>query len=444
MPAEIMEKINKFKINGLDFIDESKRYYPNGELAAHIIGFAGIDNEGLEGVEMHYNKVLKGELGLTRLLRDARQRDLLIEKSFIAPHDGLQLVLTIDETIQYIAERALEKAMIKNNAQAATIIVMDVKTGEILALANRPTYNLENFSISNPESRINRAISLIYEPGSVFKIVTASAMFEENAFKETDKLYCENGAYKVGNHILHDHVSHGTLTVKEVFEQSSNICVTKIAQRLGPETIYQYARKFRFGMKTNVDLKGEIAGMLKTPAQWSKTSIGAIPIGQEVTVTPLQLACAVSAIANNGVYMKPFVVKYIKDNQDQVIKAADPQEVERVISPQTAARVKELLVGVVENGTGQKAKIKGMRVAGKTGTAQKVIGGTYSHDHFMATFMGFAPADNPRLAVVVVLDDPHPAHFGGTVSAPAFKEVVENSLRYLQSSEAPPILTLKK
>lgn len=436
LPLDEAERIKKLNINGLDFIDETKRYYPNGSLAAHLIGFAGIDNTGLEGMELFYNDYLKGQPGWSRILRDARLRELMIGNTFLPPRDGFNIVLTIDETIQYIAEHALEKAYKKYHAKAASIIVMDVRTGEILALANQPTYKIENFSSSLPESRINRAVCFTYEPGSVFKIVTAAAALEGNYFSEKDKIFCENGAYRVANHTLHDHHSHGTLTFREVFEQSSNIGVTKIAQKIGANTIYQYGRKFHFGMKTHIDLPGEVTGVLKPPQAWSKTSIGAIPIGQEVTVTQIQLLCAIAAIANDGVSMRPFVVKYIKDSHDEIIKSFEPEIVERVISSDTAKRLTDILAGVVENGTGKLAQIKGIKVAGKTGTAQKVINGIYSHSNFYATFFGFAPAGNPRIAAIVVVDDPHPSYFGGTVAGPVFKEVVENTLKYLESSES--------
>lgn len=433
--VEEVEKIKALNIKGLNFINETKRYYPNGSLAAHLVGFAGLDNTGLEGIELFYNDYLKGQPGWSRILRDARLRELMIGNTFVPPRDGFDVVLTIDETIQYLAEHALEKAYKKYHAKAASIIVMDIHTGEILALANQPTYKMENFSSSLPESRINRAICFTYEPGSVFKIVTAAAALEGNYFSEKDKIFCENGAYRVANHTLHDHSSHGTLSFKEVFEQSSNIGVTKIAQKMGAQAVYDYARKFRFGVKTNIDIGGEVNGTLKPPRLWSKTSIGAIPIGQEVTVTQIQLLCAISAIANDGVYMRPFVVKYIKDSQGEVIKSFDPEIVERVINSDTAKRLTNILVGVVDNGTAKLAQIKGMKVAGKTGTAQKVVNGIYSHSNFYATFYGFAPADRPRVAVIVVVDDPHPSYFGGTVCAPVFKEVVENTLKYLKTSE---------
>ncbi len=434
LPMNTVKAIKKLKIKGIGFIDETKRYYPNGDLAAHVIGFAGIDGEGLEGIELFYDKYLRGEKGLAQILRDARQRDLMIERSYIPARDGMSLVLTIDETIQYLAEQALDKAYRKNNALSGSIIVMNVKTGEILALANRPTYSLTHAADSPIENRTNRAVTFMYEPGSVFKIVTATAALEEKAFTETDQIYCENGEYKVANHILHDHGKHGTLTFREVFEVSSNIGVTKIAQKLGPEMIYKYGQRFRFGLKTGIDLKGEISGLFKNPSRWSKTSIGAVPIGHEMGATPIQLVSAIAAVANNGVYMKPYVVKEIRDSNNEVVKSFQPQAVDRIMSEDVAHRVNEILVGVVESGTGKKAMIEGMRVAGKTGTAQKVINGLYSHDKYYATFFGYAPADDPVLAAVIVFDDPHPSYFGGTVAAPVFKEVIEDSLKYLKNS----------
>ena len=432
LPIETTAKIKALKLAGLDFIKESKRYYPNASLAAHIIGFADIDNKGLEGLERTNDKYLKGEMGWSQILRDAKQRELLIEKSYVAPRNGFDLTLTIDETIQYIAERALNRGMEQHHAKSATIIVMDPRTGEILALANRPTYDLSQVAESSIESRTNRALAYVYEPGSVFKIVTASAALEEKVFTETDKFFCENGSFRVGNHTLHDHHSHGTLTFSEVFEESSNIGVTKIAMKLGADKVYEYADRFRFGKLTGINLAGEVRGMLKTPSVWSKTSIGAIPIGQEVTVTPMQLVCAISAIANDGVYMKPYVVKYVKDQSGEIIKENHPETVAQVITPETANRVKMILNRAVENGTGKLAMIEGVKVAGKTGTAQKVIDGTYSHGKYFASFIGFAPLENPKLAVVVVFEEPKGTYFGGTVSAPVFKEVVENTLKYLE------------
>jgi cell division protein FtsI/penicillin-binding protein 2 len=430
---EVYLSIKNLNLPGIGFIKESKRFYPNQTLASHLIGFAGLDNNGLDGLERDYDKYLKGQPGHSIILRDARSRELMFDKGYVAPVDGFSVVLTIDETIQYIAERALDRMYKKYNCKGASIIVMDPRTGEILAFANRPTYNLEDASKSTPESRTDRAIVFTFEPGSVFKIVTASAALQEGVVREGDMINCEHGAYRVANHILHDHEPLGLITFKQVIEQSSNIGTTKVAQRLGPQRVYNYAHHFRFGMRTGIDLPGEARGILKPVSRWSKTSIGAIPIGQEVTVTPIQLMGAISAIANDGIYMRPFVVKYIKDSQGQVILQHNPQILDRVISQVTSKRMKGILKGVVDEGTGTKASIPGVTVAGKTGTAQKVVGGSYSHSHFYATFAGFAPVDNPRLAAVVVFDDPHPAYYAATVAAPVFSEVVGDALKYLNT-----------
>ncbi|MBF0331444.1 MAG: penicillin-binding protein 2 [Candidatus Omnitrophica bacterium] len=421
------------KIPGVSFVKESKRFYPNGDMAAHVIGFANIDNTGLQGVELEYDKYLHGTKGMAQFLRDARMRDLMIEKDFIAPKDGQSVVLTIDETIQFIAEKALDRAFLKHHAQSASAIVLDPKTGEVLAFVNRPTFRPDMPEASPVENRTNRAVAFVYEPGSVFKIVTAAAGLEEKAFVEEDIIFCENGAYRVGNHVLHDHDPLGNLTYRQVIEHSSNIGVTKIAQKIGADKVYQYGRRFHFGMRTGIGMVGEVAGWLKPTAQWSKTSIGAIPIGQEVTVTPIQLVAAIAAIANDGRYMKPYYVKAIKDASGATIKEFLPQPQDQVIHPDIARRLKSVLQGVVDVGTATSGKMKDITAAGKTGTAQKVVGGTYSHSKFVATFIGFAPVEDPRFAIVVTVDEPHPIYYGGLVAAPVFKEIVENSLRYLES-----------
>ncbi|MBF0618998.1 MAG: penicillin-binding protein [Candidatus Omnitrophica bacterium] len=435
VPQDVYEKINAMKLRGAGFVRESKRFYPSGEMAAHVIGFANIDNIGLQGVELEYDKYLRGEKGMAQFLRDARQRDLLIEKDFVPARDGYDVVLTIDETIQFIAEKALDKAYTKYHAKGATVIVMDPKTGEILAFANRPTFSPAKPDATPIESKTNRAVAFVYEPGSVFKIVTASAALEEKAFNEDDVIFCENGKYWVATHYLKDHEPHGNLTFRKVVEYSSNIGFTKIAQKLGADKVYEYARRFRFGMKTNIGMVGEVNGMLKPVSKWSKTSIGAIPIGQEVTVTPPQLLGMIGAVANDGTYMKPYYIKSIRDEKGGVIASFQPQVVGQVISKETARRLKPILQGVVDEGTATAAKMKDITAGGKTGTAQKVEAGGYSHSKFVASFIGFAPVEDPKLAIVVSVDEPHPIYYGGLVSAPVFKEIVEDSLRYLATKK---------
>lgn len=438
LSGEVARKIKKLKIAGLYFIEESRRVYPNLHLASHLIGYAGLDNKGLEGIELLYDDYLLGSSGWGVMLRDARQDRLGLWEKLVLPNDGYDLILTIDEVIQFIIERELDWIMEKFHPRAGSIIVMDPHTGEILALGNRPTFDLNKTPQTDIEKRRNRAITDLFEPGSVFKIITASAALEESVVNEKDRFFCENGAYRVSNHILHDHRPHGWLTFKEVIEQSSNIGVTKVAQNLGKDLLYKYIKKFNFGAKLGIDLPGEIVGMISRPEHWSAVSIAAVPIGQEVGVTVLQLASAISTIANRGKLMKPYVVREIRDKHGLSIRQFSPQLLSRVISPQTASRLAEILVGVVENGTGTKAAINGLRVSGKTGTAQKIEpNGRYSHRKFIASFLGFAPADNPRIAVALIVDEPHPYYFGGLVCAPAFKKICEDVLRYLERQTQP-------
>jgi len=440
------EAIKKLNIKGLDFFKESKRSYPNSYLASHIIGFCGLDNIGLEGIELGYNGYLRGTEGWALILRDARQNKLDLEQKMAIPTDGNNLILTIDEVIQYIAERELDKAYKAFHAKGASLIVMDPHTGAILAMANRPTFDLNQYNSIDRDNRRNRSISDLFEPGSVFKIVTASAAIEEKKVVEEDKFFCENGSYQVGGRILHDHQPHGWLTFREVIEESSNIGTTKVAQILGPQLIYQYIKLFGFGTKSGINLPGEISGMIKDPRFWSKTSISAVPIGQEVGVTALQLASAISVIANGGELLKPYIVKEIRDNHGEIIKSFSPTLVRKVISLDTANRVKKILTGVVEEGTGKLAKIKGFSAAGKTGTAQKLEpNGAYSHSKFVASFIGFAPAEDPVITVVVVVDEPRPYYFGGVVAAPVFKNVTGDVLKYLNGKRpANEILALNE
>ncbi|MBU1871462.1 MAG: penicillin-binding protein 2 [Candidatus Omnitrophica bacterium] len=435
---DAVEKIKGLNLNGLYFIQESRRVYPNFHLASHLIGFAGLDNKGLEGIELYYDQYLVGTSGWCLLLRDGRQEKLGLRQKLVLPSNGYNLVMTIDEVIQFIAERELDRIMKEFRPKAASAVIMDPFTGEILALANRPTFDLNQTSQTDSKIRRNRAITDYFEPGSVFKIVTATAALEESRFSEEDRLFCENGAYKISRHVLHDHTPHGWLSFREVFEKSSNIGVTKIAQELGEDILYSYIKKFGFGVKAGIDLPGEISGAIKDPSGWSATSIAAIPIGQEVGVTALQLIGAISAISNKGRLMKPYVVREIQDEYGQTIKHFYPQVLSTVMSEQTALRLSEILVGVVENGTGKMARIKGLRLAGKTGTAQKLeSNGSYSHSKFFALFIGFAPAENPRLAVVIAVDEPQPSYFGGVVCAPAFRNICDNALRYLGTQELP-------
>ncbi|OGW83114.1 MAG: hypothetical protein A2987_00080 [Omnitrophica bacterium RIFCSPLOWO2_01_FULL_45_10] len=427
-------EIKRLKIEGVEVIEESKRFYPNGQLACHVLGTVDTDNKGLEGLESFYDRYIKGESGWLISAQDARRRLVeSYENSFFPPKNGLNLVLTIDEVIQHVAERELLKMYEKYNAKAASIIVMDPRSGDILALANFPNYDLNNRGRRPVESVRNRAINDFFEPGSVFKIVTASAALEEKVVGLNDKFYCENGEYRVGRRILHDHRPHGVMTFKEVIEKSSNIGTVKVASLFGPERMYKYMRGFGFYEKTGIDLPGEVTGMNRALAKWSRVSMLAIPMGQEVTTTAMQLACAISVISNDGLLMKPRVVKEIVDENGMVVKENPPKAVRRVISSRTAQTMRDILMGAVETGTGKKARIEDYDVGGKTGTAQKVENGAYSHERFIASFIGFAPVKNPCLSVVVCVDEPRPVYYGGDVAAPVFKNVVDESLKYLNA-----------
>lgn len=432
------EAIKRLNIKGLGFLKETKRIYPNSYLACHITGFSGMDNIGLEGAERDLNKYLAGVPGWAIFLRDARLKKLDIWEKMVLPVDGLDLVLTVDEVIQYIAERELDKVFKSFHAKSASIIVMDPHTGRILAMASRPNYDLNSHSGASKDSMRNRAICDLFEPGSVFKIVTASAALEEKKVTEEDTFFCENGAYKVAGRILHDHLPHGLLTFKQVIEESSNIGTVKVATLLGPDTVYRYLKGFGFGSKLGFDLSGEISGMIKPVRQWSKTSITAIPIGQEVGVTALQLASAISVIANGGQLMKPYIIDSVRNSQGDIIKQNKPALIRKVISVDTAMRIKKILTGAIEEGTGRLGKVSGFSAAGKTGTAQKLeANGAYSHTKFVASFIGFAPVEDPLLAIVVTVDEPHGSYFGGVVAAPVFKKVAGDAIRYIKGNEIP-------
>ncbi len=431
-PEEVA-RLRKVAFKNIGFLEEPKRVYPNKTLACHLIGFSGIDNKGLEGIEASYEHYLKGVAGWRLRQRDAMQRDLAaFEYGMVAPRDGDSVVLTIDATLQYIAESSLEWGCKKFNAKGGSCVVMNPATGEILALANYPVYDPNAFSAYSRDTYRNKAITDVFEPGSVFKIVTASAALEEGVIAPHDKVYCEKGEFTFASHTLHDHEPYATLTFREVISQSSNIGTAKVAMRLGQALLYKYIKRYGFGAKTGIDLPGEVVGISRPPSQWSKLSIGVIPIGQEIGVTELQLATAFSAIANDGVMMRPFVVWRVLDRQGNTLHENKPKMVRRVISPDTNATLKDILKDVVNEGTGTKAKIGDFQVAGKTGTAQKLDDrGRYSHNKFTASFVGFLPVDHPALTIAVVVDEPRPVYYGGSVAAPIFKKIAESSVRYV-------------
>ncbi len=433
---EEAKRIMDLRVDKIGLLVECKRFYPGGELASHILGFCGIDNEGLEGLELYYDNYLRGIPGWRAITKDGAGREIVaLEIDSVPPVEGYDLILTVDEIVQHIAERALGAACKMWRARSGVIVVINPRSGAILALANYPSFDPNHISHSRQDARRNRAVTDYFEPGSSFKIVTASAALEEREVTLTDRFYCEDGAYRVGGRILHDYRPHGWLTFSDVIVRSSNIGTVKIAQQLSEEKLWRYARSFGFGEATGVDLPGEVNGILREPSRWSGTSISSIPMGQEVTVTALQLANAISCIANDGRLMKPRIARSIRDKDGNLIKSFGPIILRRVISQETARKMKEILAKVVEVGTGRQAQVAGYRVAGKTGTAQKVNpeGGGYSHTRFVASFIGFAPADDPVVSIAVVIDEPQGHHFGGVVSAPVASVVIRDILKYFET-----------
>ncbi|MBN2097231.1 MAG: penicillin-binding protein [Candidatus Omnitrophica bacterium] len=430
---ELAQQVKDLELSGVGQIREDKRFYPEGSFACHILGFTDIDNHGLEAAELYYEPYLAGTKGWRLAQRDAKRREVICwNEQSILPLDGYNVVLTIDSIIQNIAERHLRKAAAKYKATQGMAIVMQPKTGEILALCNYPEYDLNAFGDYPQQLRRNLAISDMFEPGSSFKFVTVAAALEEKRVKITDKFYCEKGVYRLGRRILHDYKPYAELNVKEIISHSSNIGTVKIAQTLEAKTLYKYIKDFGFGSLTDIDLPGEAKGIVRPVAQWSGISISSIPMGQEVGVTALQLITAMSCLANDGILVKPKIVKSIQQKAGQEMKAFPTQEVRRVISSETANALKEILTAVVEEGTGKLAQVAGYQTAGKTGTAQKAKAqGGYYKNKYVSSFVGFVPADQPLIAVLVVLNEPRP-YFGGTVCAPVFSQIATETLRYLK------------
>lgn len=431
MRPETAEKIKSLRLSGLGFIEEVKRFYPKGPLAAHVIGTVNIDNKGIEGIELQYDRFIRGTGGKVLYKKDASGKRL--SEGVEIEQKGNNIVLTIDEGIQAIVEAELDEAMSKWRASASVAIVMDPWTGEILALANRPTYNPNQPGRSVDSVRRNRAITDIYEPGSTFKIIVGTAALEEKIVKVNTLFDCSKGYIEIGGKKIRDAHKHGILTFKEVIQKSSNVGSSMIGLKLGKERLYKYAKAFGFGEKTGIDLPGEVSGWIRPPEKWSGTSIGAISIGQEVAVTPLQVLRAYSAIANGGFLVTPHVVSKIISPEGRIVWSFTPS-FKRAISGETAKIFRDILKSVTEEGgTATAASVEGNDVAGKTGTAQVIDPGTkrYSRDRYIASFVGFLPADDPRVAIIVVIYEPKGDHYGGIVAAPVFKGIAEKIMSYL-------------
>ncbi|MDD5542030.1 MAG: penicillin-binding protein [Acidobacteriia bacterium] len=438
------EAVRALNLKGLEFIKESRRYYPKRELAAQVLGYVGMDNEGLGGVEYFYDNKIKGSPGHYFVQVDAHRHRYARQEP--GRSTGDETVLTLDERIQYITENALKEAMEKTQAEAGTAIVMNPHTGEILALANAPDFNPNSYKLFDPDSWKDRAVQSIYEPGSTFKIITVAAALEEGLTNPDEVVDCQMGSIVLAGHTIHDHERLGMLTVSQIISKSSDVGAIKLGLRLGDDRFYKYIRAFGFGSLTGIDLPGEVRGIARDPSQWSKISIGALSMGQEVGVTPIQILRAVATIANDGVAVRPFITREIRDFNGHVVVANAPQ-FKRVVSARTAVSMKKMLEGVVLYGTGRNAKLDGYTAAGKTGTAQKTDPqtGRYYHDKYVASFVGFTPVNNPEIALMVVLDSPKGyLHQGGQVAAPAWKLIAEQTLRYLNVPPELPLMEVAK
>ena len=442
LPPEKTEAVKSLNLKGIYFQEENQRYYPKRELGAHVVGFVDVDEKGLGGIEHEYDDVIRGQGEKIIVRADARQR--WFDGGEAQRDRGTSVVLTLDEKVQYIAERELAAAIQKTHAIAGTVIVQDPNTGALLALANWPKFNPNAAADAPAEARMNRAISAIYEPGSTFKLITLAAAFDQNLTRPDEVFDCENGSLVVGGRRIHDHKAYGKLTVSEILANSSDVGAMKIALRLGAPKFYDYIRAFGFGTPTGVDLPGESRGLVERLQHWVPSSIGAISMGQEVGVTPLQMVTAVSSVANGGLLYKPHTVQQMMRGE-QILPldgSSAPAEPRRVIRPETAATLRHLMEGVILHGTGTLARLDGWTTGGKTGTAQKIdpATGRYSRTNVIASFTGFAPINNPAVTILVSLDSPEGLpHGGGDVAAPVFKRIAEQVLPYLDVPRDVPV-----
>jgi cell division protein FtsI (penicillin-binding protein 3) len=422
-------------IEGISFQPEHQRFYPSRTLAAQVMGFAGIDGRGLEGIEFHFDQYLKGDSRNFTMLKDALGRGFSPDEADTGVPAGNNLILTIDQAVQYFVEQALAEAVKNAEARSGMALVMSPKTGAILALAHYPLLNPNAYEEVPREVRRNRAITDPFEPGSTMKMFTAAAAIEHGGINENDVFFCEEGDYKIGKHTIHDTHSYGALTLQRIVQVSSNIGATKVSQRMGKEALYNTLTAFGFGEKTGIDCPGESAGSLPPLDRWKGIDAAVIAFGQGVSVSAVQLIAAVSAIANDGVLMRPYIVQAITDSSGGIIKRFSPQTVRQAISPATARTVSRILETVTqEGGTGTAAALETVRVAGKTGTAQKTDDtGHYARGKFNSSFVGFFPVETPQATILVIVDEPKKGHYGGTVAAPAFKKIAIELINYLNT-----------
>ena len=440
LAPEVAARVKNMKLPGIGFVPESKRFYPNMEIAAHVVGFTGRDPNGLEGIELKYDSTILGNTGYMITERDALGRNIAIMNTVIKDSSpGKSVILTLDKTIQFIAEKELAKAVTESNAKGGMALVMESDTGKVLAMANYPTFNPNSYSRYTLAQLRNHVVVDSFEPGSTFKIFTIAAALDSGTIKPGDVYNCENGTYRIADRTIHDDHPHSRLSVSEIIKYSSNIGSAKIGFKMGEEKLSSYLRNFGFGGRTGIDLPGESPGSLKK--HWYGVDLATISFGQGVSLSAIQLVSALSSIANGGNLMKPYLVEQILDDNGTVAQKFEPQLVRRVISQETAQKVTKMMETVTaDGGTGTKAALDGYRVAGKTGTAQKVdpVTHAYSPTRRIGSFVGFVPADKPKLTIAVIIDEPQGVKYGGVVAAPAFRGIAQNSLAYLKIQPSMP------
>jgi stage V sporulation protein D (sporulation-specific penicillin-binding protein) len=434
--SELAQSVKALNLPGIGITQESSRYYPHDDLAAHVLGFTGIDSQGLDGVELTFDSYLKGRGGSIVVEYDAKGREIPhATHKFVPPVDGNNVYLTIDMVIQQIVERHLEQLMQETQAKVATIIAMNPSTGEILALANRPDYNPNQFAKYPPKLWRDSAVSNAYEPGSTFKIITTTAALGEKVVTRTEKFF-DPGSIEVQGRTIHCWKAggHGSETFEEVVENSCNVGFVNVGLRLGKDAFYKYLDAFGMGKITNVDLPGEAKGIVIDKDQVKPINIATMAMGQSIAVTPMQLITAVAAVANEGVRLRPQIVREVRAKDGELIRGFQPDVVKQVVDANTDEEVKGILEKVVEKGSGKNAYIPGYRIAGKTGTAQKVGGSGYLPGKYVASFVGFAPVDKPQIVMLVIIDEPVGMYYGGQIAAPAFGSIMRDVLQYLKIS----------
>ncbi|MCX5800940.1 MAG: penicillin-binding transpeptidase domain-containing protein [Candidatus Eisenbacteria bacterium] len=436
--AEAEAKLREARLGGVDLIDDTRRIYPLGAAACHVVGLVNPDGEGIEGVEAGMNEVLMGTPGWFILAHDAKGEDFVTAKSVMKePRAGANVILTIDSHYQTIAASSLKRAVAANNAVGGTIIIVNPATGEILAMANEPSFDPSDNRTWKKGALRNRAVTDQFEPGSTFKLITVSAVLDEKLADSTSAFYAENGVAYIGKARITDTHEHGWLNLKEFFTVSSNIVAAKLGMLLGKERFYRYCRAFGFGATTGIDLPGEAAGKLRNPSAWSERSLPTMAFGQEISVTSLQLVMAYAAIANDGILMRPATIKRVLDTERKPLRTWQPRRTRQVVTASTARTVREFLATAVDIGTGRNAGVDWCRLGGKTGTAQKYDPNTRTYSYWISSFAGLVPAENTKIVCLVVLDQPALAHLGALVAAPVFKEVIETVSKCSRSPLAP-------